>query len=811
MMITTHLRNLLTAVICIFAGATAQAQFTGSADQYPTTGYEGSPITFALSDVATALGTDAATLGAAISEYVSADTPATILFAANGTEWAAELEAANHGFWMAADGTPVGYGDASVWYCSPDVDDEFTILTFNVGQMPSVMAAGDKGQTTITLKFNEKEATFALTLNVIAKPEYNIPEPTVIEKDLNIVGTAEITVEQYPRSGYDSDAIEVELGDLPAKLGIDQIGVLTDELGQIVYTTWYNNGDIEAGGGLKKDSLTNGNTAGGVGFWYRPVQNEAGEEYGEVSATSWGGDDKFFIESMAYDVETGKLTGALGQYPGSCKDNEKWYAVLYFIWGNKAYQVRVNLNLLEKEAGQGTEGMTKVGEEVVNVELEVNATEYSYAVIHPDMEAIAAALGVDVSNVSMQALDDKDSWASSTAGNEGFWFNEAGTVVAWGSSSYFFIENTTSLDYSTLHVGQYPGRLSIGDEFTANLYFVNAENYYQYTVNLKITDVKVIDGSFKEVARRSLTFQQEPQGDYVWTDGLEFNPDFVNETLGTSDWVVYGKALLDVDGNEPEGNAKYVKNYTCTPYPGFWLNADGRNCGWNDAAIFGITVGGRASNEIAMIQYPNRCSIGDVLKTQIYLVNEETSEMVTYNIIFNIVSEVIEYQEVGSEDVTIPVSMAEDCVIDFDFAPAAEALGVSVDELTAESSRYMKGMMGGTYSEGVNIQTGLGFDANGECNSQGDYYFWFENGQLNSGTNVDIPEDFSLPVQFAFNIDDKLYVYYATFVSTEIYTGIKNVGTDVKADNRIFDISGRQVSKPTRGIYIQNGKKVVIK
>ena len=68
-MITTHLRNLLTAVICIFAGATAQAQFSGSVDQYPTTDYSLKPVKFSLTEVATAVGTDAATLAAAFDSW----------------------------------------------------------------------------------------------------------------------------------------------------------------------------------------------------------------------------------------------------------------------------------------------------------------------------------------------------------------------------------------------------------------------------------------------------------------------------------------------------------------------------------------------------------------------------------------------------------------------------------------------------------------------------------------------------------------------------------------------------------------------
>ncbi len=41
--------------------------------------------------------------------------------------------------------------------------------------------------------------------------------------------------------------------------------------------------------------------------------------------------------------------------------------------------------------------------------------------------------------------------------------------------------------------------------------------------------------------------------------------------------------------------------------------------------------------------------------------------------------------------------------------------------------------------------------------------------------------------------------------------GIKNDGLRVKDNNAIYDLSGRSVTKPKRGVYIQDGKKVVLK
>ena len=377
------------------------------------------------------------------------------------TPWSAEVEANNHGFWMNASGVPVGYtGEGSAWFVSPGVEGDdgsagdvngdgsvnvadissiishmagtaeyetadvngdgavnvadisavITImaggssdsgdaqLIFSIGQMPSVAQGGENYSVTVGLTFNGKTASFKLQLNVMEKPVYNVPQPTLIEKNLNIVGEQEKVVEQYPRGGYDADEVVVELPDLAQLLGIADMGVMTDQIDTMVYTTWYNSGDVESGGGMKKDSLTNAPTGEGHGFWYRAVQNADGEEDGEVAATGWGGDDKFFLNNITYAADGNTLTCLLGQYPGSCKDNETWFANVYIIYGDKAYRIKYTLKLLEKEQGTGMSAYTKVGEETVTVEQEPT-DDYSTVTIHPDMEAIAAALGCEVSGI----------------------------------------------------------------------------------------------------------------------------------------------------------------------------------------------------------------------------------------------------------------------------------------------------------------------------------------------------------------------------------------------------------------------------
>ena len=105
-MITTHLRNLLTAVICIFAGATAQAQFTGGVEQYPTSDYSQKAVKFSLTEVATQVGTDAATLAEAYNAWLGEEEPAENLFflvAADGT-LSSEYSANGNGFYITSEG-----------------------------------------------------------------------------------------------------------------------------------------------------------------------------------------------------------------------------------------------------------------------------------------------------------------------------------------------------------------------------------------------------------------------------------------------------------------------------------------------------------------------------------------------------------------------------------------------------------------------------------------------------------------------------------------------------------------------------------
>ena len=816
------LRKLLFAVVCLFTGISANAQYSGSVEEYPAKDYASKAVEFTLSEVATTLGTDAATLFTAIDTYISAEsTPDPILLYAvvDGSDvpYTDATQADGHGFWMTQNGTPQAYGDGCYFYISPSVDE--STLAFYMGQMPNVCQEGDACTATIKLKFNDKEATFALTLNVVAKPVFDVPEATVIENQLQIVGEQEIVIEQFPRGGYDADAVNVSLKGVGALLGIPDMALLENQIEDVLYTTWYNNADVEEGGGMKKDSLTNVPIGEGHGFWYHAVQNANGEEDGEVAAAGWGGTDKFYMNNFIYADDS--LSCQLGQYPGVCKENETWFAYVYIIYADKAYRIKYTLKLLEKEQGSGMSSYTKVGEASAYVEQEPT-DDYSTVSVKPDVDAIAAALGCEVGALGLYALDDKDNFGGTTANNGGFWFSDGGTVVAWGESAAFFIEPMNSGDYSVLNVGQYPNHYSIGDEGSASLYFINGENYYQYTVTLKIVEPKQVEHSFESVATRNAVLQTRvsPFSDQYQCDTYyTIAPADIEALIGTTTPTLYG---LVPDSLAAVYGSPYSTKYSCDPKPGFWLDKDGYVSTWGSSPV-GISWlangGGYPSapeGSFEIFQMPGINSVGDVFKTTLFLVNDETNKMITINFNIQFVETLVEKEVVGSENLFLPVT-EDGKDIEIDLTKAAEALDVTVEDLVDPNNFCLRGMKDGVYSEGKNADDGLSFNvSDGSYDGYGNMYFtiWLEGDQaiLNIACNDPVPDDYSTEGQFCFEVNDRQYVYYVKFLSETLYEqalqGIADIQADPKAA-QLYDLQGRQVKTAHRGLYILNGRKVL--
>lgn len=814
---TTKFRKLLAAAVSLFTAVSAQAQFTASVEQTPRSDWAPVPATFPIADVATALGTDGTTLLAALDTWIGTEAadPNMFFYAAPSAPdtWSdAYTTGGEKGFWLDENAEIISYPNGA-YYTNPVWSADEATFSINIGMMPDALKYGTyEKQLKFALQYNGLTATFTIDFTVKGADKVDIPEPaTLKEAELNIVGEKSITVEQYPRSEYTSDLVEMNLDDIVEKLGIPSGKVLSDYLGELLYCTVF---DLETVG--KKDSISNQSTAGAPGFWLTDIR-EDGVATGECSAHSYNGGDKFFIERFAFNAENDTLSCYLGQYPGNLEGGDKFFANLYIVYGDKAYRLRYYFNVIAKEQGNGLDDYTRVGAFTDEVELEPSSNAYTYKVVHPDIEGITAALGGEIED--MLAIDLNNDFSVKTAENEtGYWFEEEGFAVSWSaSSSKLAVFPDVAGDYSALRVCQYPGKLNVGDEAIANLYFVSGGNYVAYTVRLKMVAPKEVNDGFQSVAQRTYQVQQTP-GEYVWTEGIEIPAEWVEQNIGTSDWVVYGLNVLNEDGTEKEGNDKYTKNYTCTPYPGFWMDENGRNIGWREGAHVGFTATTFApGGAFSLMQYAGGRQVGDIYHIPIFLVNEENGKMVTFNFVYSIVDEIVTFDVVGSENITLPISQDE-YDVPFDMAKAAEALGTTVDELLDETNACLRAMgESGTYGTAQACADGVQFNKFGNFD-QVDVLvslFFQKKGDavlLTTYAEEEVADEFSLGTQFCLQKDNKIYEFVVKFVSMKAYeAGIADITAASNNPQKVYDLSGRQVVRPVRGLYITNGKKHIVK
>lgn len=824
-MITTHFKKLMAVVVCLLAGMTAQAQLTATYEPYAATEWgKEKAVDFKLTDVAQALETDTTTLVAALNSWTAEGSTDANMFFLTTTEGLSDnyTQGGKGGFWVNAEGLPQAWSDDNSglrwfntisWTSAENEDGKFSVI---IGQFPGQCAVGDTFKPKFVLKLGDKEATLEITINIIEKPTVDIPQPELAWGKLTIVEEITKDVTQKPRSGYDSDKVEVDIAEALSKLGVSA-DVVQDELRQLLFAKIAYVTEDAVMGAQMSDSLTNQASANGIGFWLRNFSDAEGTPTSECGRFDYNGDDKFYMEAFAFDAETGILSCNLGQYPNSLKGGDTYYVDIYIVFGDKAIKIRYSLILPLQQLGT-LEDYEKGGESVMRVEMEPQ-DNYDTKNFSIDIETITTALGCAVGEIDdFYMLDSEIDFAGKNQEGVGYWVSIEGKVINWGDNAMFYVTPKAD-DYSKFGIGQYPGHMNVGDSARATLYFLANSKYYQLGIDLVIVEPKQVEVVFESVAQRSIEVQQEP-GEYLWTSGVEIPTEWVEQQIGTSDWVLYALAKLNDDGTEKEGNERYSKSYTCTPYPGFWMDGEGRNVGWNQTPTrVGITVAS-PEGKFSLMQHPG-VTLGDVFRFPIFLVNEENGKMVTFNFTYSIVESVVEIEEVGSEDIVLPVSTSDDgASTTIDMSKAVKALGITMDDLA--ESEYLHGIgVDGTYGSGHSLFNGLAFTEKGFATTDEEQVFMFfdaevsEDGQsitITSYANGELTDDFSAIGTICFLVDGKRYVFNVKFVSETVFTGItENRTVPHTSLSAVYDLQGRKVVKTQRGLYIQNGRKYMVK
>ena len=807
---TLKIKQLFAAMM-LFACIPASAQFKATVEQYANTDHSTVAAEFKLTEIATALSTDTATLVAALDAWYNydeesgAEKPADMFFLKSGEELIADYNTnARGGFWMTRDYKVGSYAVDAVFYEDIlwDNEDNADYFSINLGQYPDSLKAGATLTPTFVLKHGDKQVTFDITY--IVNPLPTMPEAELEIAKLEIVGETEVTVTQYPRTGYDADVVKVSIAGVAESFGLDKevfATMIPNQMYQAYTDDTY---------GMKVDSLL---AIGYYDGWVGLAFAENGDTLTEACAKSYSSADaRFYTNAWSYNEENDTLTCNLGQSPEKLVAGDNFYSYVYIVYGNKAFRIKYNL-VIEAAPYVDPNDFVSIGTSTYVVE-QVNLTDYSYSEIYIPIDSIAELLGTTATALSFQATGPEGGFTSSSTANAGgYWMTQNGIVCSW-NSGVFFVEPETSGDYSVLHVGQHAvNQLSVGDEAHTLMYLVNGTQYYTLDITLKIVKREAVAQDFESVATRNYTVQAL-DANYTWSEiansaSIPFAD--IYSLIGTTDPVLYA---LNVDSVAAQKGEKYTKDYTMGEKPGFWLNEEGRQAPWGSAP-WGITgLNSTADNFIIQcIQMENMGVVGDVYTGQFFLVNEENNKMLTINLTYQIVETIVQAEIVGEEWINLPVSM-NDASVDYDLTKVATAFGLeSVDALF--EGYYVKGLKAdGTYTEGLDaINSGVILNTSGAAVEYGDIGVGFSEDykQIWTYSNVDIVAPFKAEATFCFEIDSKRYIIHATLLDPESYAaGIEGISAD-KKDGKIYNLQGQEVAAPAKGIYIMNGKKFLVK
>ncbi|MCD8235298.1 MAG: DUF4859 domain-containing protein [Prevotellaceae bacterium] len=837
----TYLSLWIVALFAGVASASAQNTFEIKGVQYPTKDWSHVAVTFSYDEVAKAAGYESA---AAMQEALEAvqnpnsETSSTSMFwccdsteQKNLSNW--NTQGLVGGFWHSADGSVVPYGNdnsvehKSVFFTQLLTDADKDEFTYWIGQFPERCVGGTTYTTTIYLKNGENTVTFNFELFV--KKPIDLPEPTNEISKLNVIGSTDVNVDITYRIGAD---FKVEIADIVALAGVSS-SEITPVLGQMLMA--WNLDENATEGDCKTDTLMK-YTQHNAFYFY------VGDETTHVAtATNPSLGDLWNISDMTFDEETESLVASI--YPGNVKTGDKFTTVLYVVYGDKAHQINLTVNVVEP-AVVTPDMFEKVGEMELSLERNKDLG-YKVTTNTIDVAAIAELLGCGADEIVFMAVNpdggiDND-WSADP--HPGFWMNSEGVNVGYyGANPAWY----ACFDYSAskIDIGHMPGFFSgvSGEVCTGSLYLVNEKDNKLYEI--KTTMTIEVEGEEEEpydpiedpalwtnVATEKISIKIIPSSSDYTESYMVTDLDLAHIYNLIAD--NHKRAITLYTWILPEGETEpvYTKDWNCDPNPGFWMSADGKySFGWNSACAFGFTYM-PSTGIVTWYQYPGTRTVGERYETQFFLVNEATGKMITYNATVSYVDKLIDSEVVGEEDILVSVSDEDITTLDVDFTKAMEALGIE-DESLLESAEWKAKVEDEFTSEAFDdANGGFAFDAEGNwLNSEDDeaienisfYAGFVSDGAkyvLNAYSMSALEDGEMRTTRLAVDYNEHRYIFNLKLVNETTYVGIDRVNAAAGANaGNVYDLSGRvvrtnvkSVNGLAKGVYILNGKKYIVK
>ena len=673
---------------------------------------------------------------------------------------------------------------------------------------------------------NTKYCFVIVKLTYEELPKYNLSE-------LNIVKKFDVVAEQYPRSNTAAETYTIQVGDLASLIGYDAEKFSSVWYKYLVYVSQLDEND------MKSDVLTNLNYSS-TAWMNALIDEDTGDEIEECVQGTSGDLTKFHVHFSSTGYDGDSLKVQVGQ-SGTLKVNNTNFAKLYIVGEEKkAVEIDVRIKIIPKEIEDLPWAQkTCVGSETITLKRDIDAG-YGTTTVSIDIDSIVGLFkdGTVAADLTFTALDAEGNPTTgyttgegqSGAAAGGFWMDMESHPMAWNTSAKsYFVNNFNSY----IQIGHMPGVFEGGEKTTGSLFYALDNEYYELKMDIQIGDVvdttKVILGpaDCEIVATRYYTYHIVPgsayqdygknaagETDYHLMDKpIDADIEFIEAQLGTTTPTFYGEVI------DTLGAATYSKKYSCDPNPGFWMepakNVENKSSvsTWKSGDTYGICY---ASGVFQFFQYPSSQDVGAKFTDNFYLVNQDAGKQIKFVITVVYVEEIQpEAETVATYTLTLPARDADDkengTYTEYSLDAMFEALGCTADEF-AENGTWMAIDDDGLLTSNYDELEGFGFDKDAQVTTTDEDLVAMVGYAVDEGGFFSwIIDDSNLDKSFTFTI----YAYYDNKrVQFDITIGdaaaINFVEVE-KADSKMYDLTGRLVKNATRGIYIKDGKKFLVK
>lgn len=692
-------------------------------------------------------------------------------------------------------------------------------LSFTVCQVPS--NAFPKGVTAhgiVSINLNGGKATFEFTFTV-DYPEGIDKEPETDLSKLNIVGetTYEITQELKPASQeWDSYYYWIPLNGVADALG------MTSEYMQQVFKDMLHVKTFNEEANNWGELTNNGGAVPAPGFYFCGGVQFEGEEEESMECRNglYRDNNIFWIMDMQYvDDENGQwLYCGVGQTLNAINPGQTRYGDVYFVYGENAYILHLSLTIPNMTP---ITDLTKVGGQTWTVtDRDPRKTWTELEWLDLNLDSIAALfttqMGKAVTPEDFVLTGNNEAGGITTgytADNSdenhvhGFWMTPTGIVQSYDNAAFYV--NYYDAD-AVMGLGNKPNYFKGGETCTGSLYFVvDGTHYYEVKVNMSVMNPQY---TFEdcEIIDYDLTVKLVPSAS-AWEIGTTFMQD-AEMTLGNSG-TLYG---VDAEGNITDYYTVSEANNGQTG-GGFWMSAEDEN---HYAYAASYTGGGAFAmwyyeSYIHWFTVPGLRQPGEYSTAVFYIADLWNGRALKLNVTLRFVEKIVEIKPVAEEDVVLNARNPEGDDFDevsLNLTRCCEELVCSEDELLENGVWKVVDKMGELTEDNFDDMYGFAFNEKGEAIENLDdavFTVGFVDGAIRSWVADDANVNNVYKTVLYMEYNNKLYAFNITIGNVD--SAVKGIAADAEADGRIFDLAGRVVTQPTKGLYIQNGKKVMIK